>query len=89
MSSRTSSRRESTDTIHEEATRRYSIVTKLVHYTSKFTLSDGERRSNLQTPNRLQASSRNDRRRSTVDISDRSVCFCFIRNHRRIIFSLR
>jgi hypothetical protein len=68
-----SSRRESAETVHEETVRRFSIVPKLVHYISKFALNDDGRQSNLQTPSRFPPSSRNDRRRSTVEISDRFV----------------
>jgi hypothetical protein len=68
-----SSRRESVETGHDEATRRYSIVTKLVHYTNKFVANDNERHATLQTPVRFQPPSRNERRRSTVDMSDRFV----------------
>jgi hypothetical protein len=68
-----SSRRESAATVHEETVRRFSIVPKLVHYASKFALNDDERQSTLQTPSRFPPSLRNDRRRSTLEISDRFV----------------
>jgi len=68
-----SSRRESAETENDDATRRFSIVSKLVHYTSKFSLNDDDRRSTVQTSSRHQPPSRNDRRRSTLDMQDRFV----------------
>jgi hypothetical protein len=68
-----SSRRESTESANEEAIRRYSIVTKLVHYTSKFLLNDDERRPSIQTSTRYQPPSRNERRRSTLVTTNRFV----------------
>jgi hypothetical protein len=70
-----SSRRESLNSTPEDPTRRFSIVTKLVHYTSKFATNDDERRSGLQTPVRTQPPpmSRAERRRSTLEIIDRLV----------------
>ena len=62
-----SSHKESSDSIHSEVARRYSHVSKLVHYTSKFAINPEEHRSTLQTPVRQQqAPSRIDRRRSTI-----------------------
>ena len=79
-----SSRRESTDSVlgqsvnvnHDDAMKRYSYVTKLVHYTSKFQLppENERRRSTLKTPIRQQQPpSRIDRRRSTLSLSERFV----------------
>ena len=66
-----SSRRESTESVRDETAKRYGVVTKLLHYTSKFGTSDEGRRSTLQTPVRHPPPSRNDRRRSTLETSDR------------------
>jgi hypothetical protein len=63
--------RESVEPNQDETTRRYSIVTKLVHYTSKFAIGEDERKRTLQTPVRFQPpppASRNERRRSTLEI---------------------
>lgn len=82
-----SNQRQSVDSSHDEAMRRYSYVTKLVHYTSKFSLPpEKERhRPTLKTPVRQQLPiSRLDRRRSTVALSERFVCFIVKRN--RLIF---
>lgn len=76
-----SSRRESVESVHkdsstlahDEALRRYSYVTKLVHYTSKFATPEQERRSTLKTPARQLPPSRVDRRRSTLPVPDRFV----------------
>jgi hypothetical protein len=68
-------RRESVDmSTPDDPSRRYSIVTKLVHYTSKF--YDDGRSSSLQAPVRIQPPppmSRAERRRSTLEIPDRFV----------------
>ena len=87
-----SSRRESVESVHknpseiahDEALRRYSYVTKLVHYTSKFATSDQDRRPTLKTPVRHPPPSRVDRRRSTLTVPDRFVshktAFCHTEN---------
>jgi hypothetical protein len=66
-----SSSRESVDTVREETPNLYSVVSKLVHYTSKFTPDDDRRDSISQT------FSRNNRRQSTLDTSVRFVLFIF------------
>jgi hypothetical protein len=66
-----SSSRESVDTVREETPNLYSVVSTLVHYTSKFTPDDDRRDSTSQT------FSKNNGRRSTLDTSVRFVLFIF------------
>jgi hypothetical protein len=68
-----SSNGESDDTIHNEVARRFSIVSKLVHYTSKFTPTEDRRPSTLQTSTRYQTVPKNGRRQSALDTFDRFV----------------
>jgi hypothetical protein len=68
-----SNRRES---IQEETVRRFSLVPKLVHYTSKFAIDEDDRQSTLQTPSRRRPSSKvaidEDDRQSTLQTPSRT-----------------
>lgn len=63
---------EATDTVNDEPLRRQSIHNKLSHLGSRHNSSDESRYSGYLTP-RNQRISRNDRRRSTIDSTDRFV----------------
>jgi hypothetical protein len=73
-----SSGRASVDTVREETPKHYSVLSKLVHYTAKFTPDDDGRHSNLRTL------SKNYRRQSTLDIADRFVFRLYLRLQIRI-----
>jgi hypothetical protein len=62
---------EASDTVFDDALKGYSTVTKLNRYATKFSHHDDQRQSMLPTPTRLLPSSAHERRRSTLDYSDK------------------
>ena len=65
----------SPDGQREESPRRFSIVSKVALYTSKFESNEDRRQSGLLTPPRFPSTSSFDRRRSTFDGSEGFVYF--------------
>ncbi len=57
----------SSNTIHDDSLKHYSMVTKLVHYTSKFELN-GDGRYSKQNP-----STKSQRSSSNLDLTDKFV----------------
>jgi hypothetical protein len=55
------------NTVRDESLKYYSMVTKLVRYTSKFGYNDDGR------PSKRNSSTRNDRLSSNLDVTDKFV----------------